>query len=262
MLTNNKHLRGFIIQATDGEIGSVDELYFDDRLWAVRYLTVETGGWLDGRKVLISPPSIVRVDSEAERIHVSMTRKQVEKSPDIHTHRPVSRQHEEEYFRYYGYPYYWDGPYLWGSAYLPTEMVIPASLAPDAAAGDGVKASEDSHLRGTEAVTGYHIEATTGEIGHVDCFIVDDAAWAIRYLEVATKNWWPGKKVLLSPGWVERVSWEESKVFVAISREAIQSCPEYNNAIPITRDYEHLLFLHYGLAPYWIESDKRASALA
>ena len=87
--------------------------------------------------------------------------------------------------------------------------------------------STDSHLRSTEGVTGYNMEATDGEIGHVDGFVVDDEAWAIRYIEVATRNWLPGKKVLISPPWIERVSWTESKVYVGLSRETIKSAPEY-----------------------------------
>ena len=262
MLTNNKNLKGLVIRASDGEIGTVDQLYFDDELWAIRYLTVETGTWLDGRKVLISPISILQTDWKAKRIDVSLTRKQVENSPNIDVHRPVSRQHEAEYYGYYGYSYYWGGPYRWGSDYYPCGLAVPATMTQSAVAERIRKESMDSHLRTTEAVTGYHIDATDGEIGHVDRFVVDDETWAIRYLEVATKNWWPGKKVLLSPDWVERVSWEDSKVFVAVTREAIKTCPEFVDSALITREYENKVYFHYGRPPYWIEEDKRKSAFA
>jgi hypothetical protein len=122
--------------------------------------------------------------------------------------------------------------------------------------------SADSHLRTTQAVAGYRIDATDGEIGHVERFLVDDETWAIRYLEVATKNWWPGKKVLLSPTWVERVSWEESKVFVAVTREAIKTCPEYVDSEPVTREYENKLYFHYGRPPYWLEQATKSMAFA
>jgi hypothetical protein len=261
MLTNNKNLKGLVIRAKDGEIGTVDQLYFDDQIWAVRYLTVETGSWLNGRNVLISPYSILQTDWTAGRIDVSLTRKQVENAPDIDTHRPVSRQHETEYYGYYGYPYYWDGPYMWGPSYYPTGLG-PMTAYEGTLAERIRKASVDSHLRSADAVAGYHIDAKDGEVGHVDRFIVDDETWAIRYLEVATKNWWPGKKVLLSPAWVERVSWEESKVFVAVTREAIKTCPEYVASVPITREYENKLYFHYGRPPYWIEEEKNKSAFA
>jgi hypothetical protein len=100
-------------------------------------------------------------------------------------------------------------------------------------------------------VTGYHIEAVDGEIGHVAGFLMDDENWATRYLEVSTRNWWPGKKVLISPGWVEKVSWTEAKVYVALSRESIRNAPEYDDSMPVTREYENRLHLHYGRPPYW-----------
>ena len=84
-----------------------------------------------------------------------------------------------------------------------------------------------------------------GEIGHVEDFIIDDETWAIRYLIVDTHNWWPGKKVLVSPQWIERVSWGERKVFVNLSREAIKQSPEYTDESLLTRDYEIGLHRHY-----------------
>ena len=258
MFTNSKDLKGLVIRGTDGELGTVDQLYFDDQTWAIRYLTVETGGWLGGRQVLISPMSIIGADWQSKRLDVALTKNQVENAPNIDTHKPVSRQHEAAYLSYYGYPYYWEGPYLWGSAYYPSGLANPAFTAANA---DKIRMeSADSHLRSTEFVTGYHIEAKDGEIGHVDRFIIDEEAWAIRYLEVATQNWWPGKKVLLSPAWVERVSWEESKVFVGVTRKAIQSCEEYIDGTPITREYENRVYFHYGRPPYWLNEGARSKA--
>src|ERR1039457_4137580 len=198
MLTNATHLKGLVIRATDGELGTVDQLYFDDETWAIRYLAVETGGWLGGRPVLISPFSVVHADLLDKRLDVALTKKQVENSPDINTHLPISRQHEAAYLGYYGYPYYWGGPYMWGPAFYPVGLVSPVTASAEAMAEKIGRETTDSHLRSTEAVAGYSIEASDGEIGHVDGFVVDDEAWAIRYIEVATRNWWPGKKVLVS----------------------------------------------------------------
>jgi PRC-barrel domain len=257
MFTTTKDLKGLVIRGTDGELGTVDQLYFDDQNWAIRYFTVETGGWLGGRQVLISPMSVIGADWQSKRLDVALTKKQIENGPDIDTHKPVSRQHEAAYLSYYGYPYYWEGPYLWGSAYYPAGLANPTHGF-TREIGDPIrKVSEDTHLRSTEAITGYNIEAKDGEIGHVDRFVVDEEAWAIRYLEVATQNWWPGKKVLLSPAWVERVSWEESKVYVGVTRKAIQNCEEYLDGAPITRDYENRLYFHYGRPPYWLNEGAR-----
>jgi hypothetical protein len=261
MLTNASFLKGLAIHATDGELGTVDQFYFDDETWAIRYLTVETGGWLGGRQVLISPMSVLHTDFAAKRLDVSLTKKQVENSPDINTHLPVSRQHEAEYSLYYGYPYYWAGPYLWGPLPYPADLAIPTT-ASTKAAGKIETESTDSHLRSTEAITGYYVAATDGEIGHVDGFVIDDEAWAIRYVEVATRNWLPGKKVLISPAWIERVSWAESNISVGLSREAIKSCPEYLLSRPLTREYEDQLHAHYGRPPYWVHDAKHRSSLA
>lgn len=261
MLTNASQLKGFVIRATDGELGTVDELYFDDDNWAIRYLTVDTGGWLSGRKVLISPMSVTYMDWQSKRLDVALTKKQVKASPDINTHQPVSRQHEAEYLDYYGYPYYWGGPYLWGPWLNPASMTAPAAsmqTVRDTARKEGT----DSHLRSTQTVVGYHIEAADGEIGHVEGFVIDDDAWAIRYIDVATRNWWPGKKVLVSPEWIERVSWTDAKVFACLTREAIRKAPEYVDTKPITREYERQLYLHYGRPPYWLQLSEHQATLS
>jgi hypothetical protein len=262
MLTNARNLKGLAIRATDGDLGTVVQFYFDDETWVIRYLTVETGGWLGGRQVLISPISVVHADWEARCLEVALTKSQVEHSPDFNTHKPVSRQYEAAFHGYYGYPRYWGGPYLWGTAFSPAGLALPADPSLEAAAERIAKEPEDSHLRSSEAVTGYHIDAVDGEIGHVDSYLMDDEAWAIRYVEVATRNWWPGRKVLISPAWVERVSWTDSRVYVGLTRESIRTAPEYDDSPPITREYESRLHLHYGRPPYWLHEAEREASFA
>jgi hypothetical protein len=261
MLTN-KHLKDFAIRATDGELGTVEDIYFDDETWAIRYLIVDTGGWLAGRRVLISPISVVHTDWDAKQLDVALTKKQVENSPDIDTHQPVSRQHEATYLGYYGYPNYWGGPSLWGPAFYPAGLNRPISASAEAREDRIRRESTDSHLRSAQAVTGYNIQGVDAEIGHVDGFVVDDEAWAIRYIEVATRNWLPGKKVLVSPAWIEQVSWMNSKVYVCLSREAIKDAPEYIESRPVTREYENRLYVHYGRPPYWLHEAEHKSAFS
>ena len=153
MLTNASFLKGLTIQATDGELGTVDEFYFDDETWAIRYLTVVTGGWLGGRSVLISPMSVLHTDWPAKRLDVALTKKQVENSPGIDTHVPISRQHEAEYNLYYGYPYYWGGAFLWGPARYPAGLTVPTNASAKTKADRIERESLDSHLRSTEAST-------------------------------------------------------------------------------------------------------------
>jgi sporulation protein YlmC with PRC-barrel domain len=180
-------------------------------------------------------------------VSVQLTKKQIEDSPSIELDEPVSRQFETTYNGYYSYPDYWGGPYMWGDyPNIPQERTRSISAV--------LNATEwDRHLRSTHDVTGYHILALDGEIGHVDDFIIDDETWAIRYLVVATKNWWPGKKILMSPRWIEDVSWEEREVKVGLTRESIQAAPEYVDDSQLTRDYETGLHEHYKCVGYWVD---------
>ncbi len=257
MLKNTDHLKGFSLHAKDGELGKVDEFYFDDVTWAVRYLTVDTGGWLSGRKVLISPISVLHADWQLRRLDLNLTKEQIENSPDISTHQPVSRQLEAEYYAYYGYPSYWEGPFLWGPGFYPGSLLGGGALPPEAMGAKTPTSNADSHLRSSAEVIGYDIEAADGEMGHVAGFLIDDEDWSIRYIEVATRNWLPGKKVLFSPEWIQRIDWQERAVVTTLSREAIQSAPEYGPSEPVTREYEDQLFRHYGRSPYWISGAEK-----
>ncbi len=247
MLYNAKTLKGYKLDSLDGELGEVDEFYFDDRHWTVRYLVANTGNWLTGRQVLISPYALVAAIKAEQHIAVNLTKKQIEESPSLVTEKPVSRQFEDSYYGYFGYPMYYGGPYMWGySAYIARDPEVWK-------APSNSEDSWDPNLRSTDAVDGHTIQANDGEIGHVEDFIIDDETWAIRYLVVNTRNWWPGKKVLVSPHWIERVSWSDSKVFVNLSREAIKQSPEYTEESLLTRDYETGLHRHYNLPGYWME---------
>jgi hypothetical protein len=249
MLSNAKTLKGYRLNSLNGEIGKVKEFYFDDRHWTIRYLVADTGNWLTGRQVLISPYALVAVRTEEQHITIDLTKKQIENSPSLNADKPVSRQFEESYSGYYGYPMYWSGLNLWGL--YPYVVRDPAQWKHPT---PGEK-KWDAHLRSTHAVAGYHIQAADGEIGHIEDFVIDDETWAIRYLIIATLNWWPGKQVLVSPQWIERVSWEESKVFVNLSRETIKQSPAYEWSSPITRGYETRLHQHYEREGYWAEDE-------
>jgi len=245
MLNKAKTLAGYKLHGLDGDVGKVKEFYFDDHHWAVRYLVADTGTWLTTRQVLISPYALETVNKEEKYIAVDLTQKQIEDSPLLTTDKPVSRQFEESYYGYYGWPMYWNGPLMWGpSPNIEREIGKPRAL------NSGGK-PWDIHLRSTSVVSGYNIQATDGELGHVDDFIIDDATWAIRYLVIDTRNWWPGKKILISPQWIERVSWDLSKVFVNLSQATIQQAPEYTEESLPTREYESGLHRHYNRPGYW-----------
>ena len=262
MIRSSKDLQDLAIVATDGAIGDVNDFYFDDESWALRYLLVDVGSWLSSRKVLISPIAAGKPDWPNKQLPVSLTREQVKNSPDIDTDMPVTRQHETDYLDYYSYPYYWGGMGLWGDGGYPA-MLMPgyagygsataAREEADAAQArnDARHSDSDPHLRSCKAVVGYHIQAIDGEIGHVQGLLVDEESWAIRYMVVSTSNWWLGHDVLVAPQWVKRVSWAEKAVEVELTREALKQAPWYDPSLPLAREMEIAVYKHYGRAGYW-----------
>ncbi len=244
MLRSVKDLQGYKILATDGEIGRVHEFYFDDENWVIRYMILDTGKWLPGRRVLVSPVALGQPDWSSKLLPVVLSREQIENSPPISEDEPVSRQHEIDLIKYYDWPTYWP--------------VSPIGAPPEGVMGsasDEMETEEekgDPHLRSTREVSGYHIEASDGEIGHVEDFIVDDDNWIIRYLVIDTRNILPGKKVIISPQWVKKVNWEESHVQILLSQESVKQSPEYDPSQPVNREYEENLYDYYGRPRYWV----------
>jgi sporulation protein YlmC with PRC-barrel domain len=258
MLRNVKDLRGYAIRATDGIIGKVDDFYFDDEDWGVRYLVVDTGSWLSGRKVLISPIAVGHAGWMARRLPVALTRAQVEHSPDIDTRKPVSRQHEAQYFGYYGYPYYWGGAGLWGMGAYPGSLTTQGRVEQGLKAHGAHTTPDDCHLRSSNAIIGHHIAATDGDIGHLEDLLVDDHTWAIRYLVVNTSNWWRGHRVLVAPEWIRDVSWSETKVSVDLTRQDVKDAPPYDPAAELDRQRDQAVDEHYGRPRYWtIKASRR-----
>ena len=260
MLRSLKQVKGLKIHAFDGEIGSVDYFFFDDESWTIRYFVINTGNWLTGRQVLISPYSVNRIDWIGGDLFLSLTKEQVQGSPDIDVLRPISRQNEVAFMNYYDYPFYWGSTELWGISQTPylqrEEIAASAATSSTQTSRSNPENSDvptDSHLRSTQTVSSYPIAATDGDLGHVEDFIVDDEIWAIRYLVIATRNWWPGKKVLVAPQWIESVDWRDSKVHVNLTREAIKGSPEFSESALISREYENQLYRYYGHPPYWNE---------
>ncbi len=226
-------LRGDDIVARDGEIGSVRDTYFDDESWAVRYLVVDTGNWLPGRLVLISPASVAAIGDG--HVRVDLSREQVQRAPGTEGHQPVSRLYEQSHAIYYGYPYYWAGPYLWGPVATPlaappaTPDRMPGASESGAAAAARQQAereAEQSHLRSSAEVVGYQIQATDGTIGHVEDFLLDDRSWAITDMVVDTRNWLPGKNVRVPPSAIEEVDWNNKQVRVRLTRDEIRQAEE------------------------------------
>ncbi len=269
MLRGVEDLEGCAVGLSGGVVGHVEDLYFDDEAWIVRYFGVDTGGWLSSRKVLISLDAGGKRSSSQRVLPVSLTRETVKNSPDIDTKKPVSRQHEKDYLEYYGYPLYWGAVGFWGGGIYPGSMPLgrggdrARSLATGPSDATATlaetqpKPDADSHLRSCQTVRGYHVHASDGDIGHVQGMLVDDETWAIRYLVVNTSNWWLGHKVLVASQWIDSVRWLDAKVSVDVTRQAVKDSPPFIHTAPVDRQQETSLYEHYGRRSYWTNDLER-----
>jgi len=221
MLRRVTKLHGSHVLALDGEVGKVRDVYFDDVSWIVRYLIVDTGGWLSGRKVLISPRAVGHIDRASRTVSLSLTRERIEASPNIDADKPVSRLHESEIHSHYGYPAYWAGT-QWGTGPMPPAA---APIASDLLELQERRLADeppgDTHLRSTRELLGYSVTAAGAELGRVRNFLVDDETWAIREL-ILDRGIWPfGQQVLISRRRVQRLDWAAKSIEVAPKRKRV-----------------------------------------
>ena len=254
MLRPVSKLNGYKIEASDGHIGSVNDFLFDDATWKVRWLVVDTGHWLPGRKVLIHPSAIGAIDDERQSVSVNLTKARVKDSPAIQRDQPVSRQMESGLYGYYGCDPYWGG-----NLYGMSAIAAPFSSRPNSG-GSGIgetaelqasREEQDPHLRSAAEVDGYHVHASDGGIGHVEDLLVEEAGWGIRYLVVDTSNWWAGQHVLVSPYAVREISWGERQMRLDVTREKIRTSPQWIGPLDqLDQIYERQLHEHYGWPGY------------
>ncbi len=219
MLRNINDIYGIQLAATDGTIGHVKDFYFDDQSWTLRYLIVDTGSWLTGQQVLLSPHAFDGFGPDGAALKVNLTREQIENSPTIESHRPVTRQHERDYYQYYSWPAYWETSGMWGIGPMPV-LTPPVEIKAE------VDPLDDIHLRSTRAVTGYDIRASDGTLGTVSGFMVDHMSWAIADLVVETGHWYSGKEILISPASVLGISYGDSEVAVKLTRADLERTRE------------------------------------
>jgi sporulation protein YlmC with PRC-barrel domain len=265
MLRSIKELQGFSIRATDGDIGKVHDVYFDSESSMVRYIVVDTGPWLIGKKVLVSPVALHEPDWEAEALPVELTKDQVKDSPDWRADRPISRQDEVAYHDHFRWPYYWGsafGGYTSGGAYLGTAPMADlwgqyATRRPEMVEREDAERAQDSKLHSAREVIGYDVEAEDGEVGKIDDLLLDDESWTVSYLVVETRGFRPGEKVLISPEWIDAVDWQGSHVHVDVTCSSMETAPEYEPDMPPDKAYERRLFEHYGRERRWASTPGR-----
>ncbi len=247
-LDSVQQLLGFRVRGADGEVGRLHDVYFDDHRWVVRYLVVDTGHWLAGRRVLLSPISVLGVDRERGRVNVGLTRDQVRRSPDIDTHKPVNRQHEIVFHTYFALPFYWAGGDLWGLAPYPSILRERGPAEASGAHAPMETAADDPHLRSFRALCGYLVLALDDEVGRLEDFLMDRLSWALPYALARVHPWPAGRHVPVPTARIAWVSWLELAVHVALEAARIRSAPPHGAGQPLAAEDAALLAAHYGRA--------------
>ncbi len=257
MLRKANSLIGYKLDAKDDNLGEVDDFYFSTKDWTIRYMVADIGNWFTGRRVLIAQSEMGVPNWEQKLIPVDLTKEQVRDSPDIDLTRPIGREQEASLYSYYGWPTYWGAPGTLGMGMgaigagvamgtpVPPATGRRVSDVPDEAEA-AVYPKGERHLQSMREVTGFNIQGADGSLGSVEDFFVDDHSWNIRYLEIDTSKWLPGRQVLFSPEWVDRVDWDNSKVYTQMTKEQVKNSPEYNRDTMIDQNYESSLHKHYG----------------
>nr|WP_306264840.1 PRC-barrel domain-containing protein [Pararhizobium sp. IMCC3301] len=249
MLLNLSSIRGHDIAASDGTIGSLSDVLFDDTSWMIRWLLVDTGNWLAGRQVLLPPSALGHAEPNRKTFPVRLTKAEVEASPELDSHRPVSRQFETSTYDYYGWSPYWgSGYYLGGYGLFGGALPMSGYPGRDRYTDEIDRHKHDldePHLRSAEEVAGYHIHATDGEIGHLSDLVLEDTDWSIHFLIVDTSNWWMGQKVLISPRSAQDIRWTEQLICLDVDRQKVKDSPPYDPANPIDRAHEERMAGHY-----------------
>ena len=234
---------GSIVRATDGEVGTIAQFYFDDLTWIIRYMAVDTGIGLASRQVLISMAALCKADWKERVFAVTLPTAQVRSSPQTNIDAPVSRQHEIDLHAHYAWPNYWGGGFYFPLGYsMDWDTCGEAEMRLETLSA-GVR-KLDPHLMCTRDVADFQVHAVDGNIGHLEDCLVDDKTWAVRYFVVNTRNWLPGRRVLVSPQWIRKMEWAKKNVFVNLTRDAVKKGPQCDPSKPISLGYEGKLLKH------------------
>lgn len=251
MLRQARKLEHYTLEATDGDLGKVKDFYYSDIDWVVRYLVADTGHWLPGRRVLLSPDVFDEPLWLTTTFPVKLTRQQVNDSPEVEEHIPISRRHELDLMAHYDWPVYWE---MAANPYIPPVVVpnVPVTSAGEEGSGEG-GAEADTHLRSVNDIRGYRIHATDGEdVGAVEDVAVEDGTWAIRYMIVDIGRFITKKKVIISPQWISGIELSGEAITLDLESDRIINSPHWDTIAPIEREYEKLLFEYYARPKYWV----------
>lgn len=245
------------LTSRDGGTSTVVSVYFDDQDWVVRYFIVRLGGSVPGREVLVPPSATRRLPHQPDSLFLTLTRSELENAPPADSQLPASRHYELQIRSQNGdrtsrpgqdstRP--WDFVCFGWPPHLPQGRLFDPTIDTrrQAPPNHPIAKAKQPHLHSSRTVTGYHIHARDGEIGHVEDFILEEPDWTVRYLAVNTRNWLPGKHVLIPPARVIDLNWALRLVIVDLDRETILNAPSYDNHKPIVHSDQLALNGHFG----------------
>ncbi|HET9241284.1 MAG TPA: hypothetical protein VFO10_28725 [Oligoflexus sp.] len=247
------------VQAVDRGAGIIKDLYFDDRAWKIRYCVVDTGSWLSGRQVLISPEALTALDAEAGAFQSKLTEEQIKNSPGADTEKTVSRQYEEYLSSYYGWSPYWSTPQAVSSfpgiytyppypAGISRTLDLLSSATPKSPSEEGQSypgQAEESHLRSFLEVKSYGLRALDGDLGHVEDLLIDAADWSVTHVIVDTRTWWPGGEVVVDRGMIQAINWEDRVMMVAMVRDEVKEAPPYSRDLSLSESFQTKVSQYY-----------------
>ena len=225
MLIKAKQLIGCKVHATDGFIGEIKTLYFESSQWIVRYFALEG----NARRFLIPATLFPMQNFSSSDLSLNLRKDQINNSPDIDLSQPLSRLSESTLASYYNIPSYW-GPVTREEEVLqvPSEgtMIISHVTGSDiavGAAGELLVVEQAANLYSTDEIFGFEAQAIDGDIGPVEDVMIDDYSWEMRYLIVDSARLLPGRKVLLSPQWIDSVNETDRKIRVNVTKNTVKS---------------------------------------
>lgn len=250
-----KDLRNFRVETKDGKRASVKDIYFDDEKFAVRYLILNSGPWKFGKKVLVSPFLVEKVEAASGWIMLKIDREGLGLCPEIDENQPISREMERQYSDRLFLPYYWGGAGLWGLYATPYGTYSPELRQRYEYPLSDIGHGAENHLRSAREVSGYHVNARDERLGHVDDFIIDETDWSIRYFVLHTSDWRTGKSVLVAPDWLDEILWSTKTAYFNVDRSSIEGAPVYDPARPFDKEFETRLYRHYDKPAYWDEKE-------
>ncbi len=204
MLIPAKQLYGALLEGSDGRVGTLYDLLFDDQSWAFRHLVVSVDRWFLGRQVLLEPSMGWVVEGTRPSLRVGLTKQQIRSGPDAETDLPVARQRSVAAAQVLVWEAYW------------------TSID-----GTSTHRGGDPCLHSTKMLSGLRICCSDGPLGHVADFLIDTQSWSVAELIVDTRNWWPGKRVLIEPTLVEAIDWDDRQIRLYLPRELVEHRPAY-----------------------------------